>query len=165
MSSARSLTLLATLPALAAAAGGVTGPGFIRHAITAKLPPTSNDWVKRQNAVQLEDQRTGTLYTIDLDIGTPAQKVSVILDTGSSELWVSPNCAAAGSESNVAFCESLSQFDPNASTSLVDTGVSGEISYGKGHVDLEYVSDFVTVGCRFTFLDSAHSVPIRRNPY
>lgn len=150
MSSARSFALLAALPALAAAAGGdVVGAGFIRRGITAKLPPSSNDWIKRQNAVQLEDQRTGTLYTIDLGIGTPSQDVSVILDTGSSELWVSPNCAAAGSASNTAFCKTLPQFDPNASTSLVDTGVSGEISYGKGHVDLEYVSDFVRVGCRF----------------
>lgn len=151
MSSIRYLSLLAAAAApLAAAAGGdvINLAGLIRHPITAKLPDSSNDWIKRQTAVELEDQRTGTLYTIDLGVGTPAQVVSVIIDTGSSVFWINPDCSKAGSESNVKFCESLPPFSPNKSSSLEDLGYTGDISYGKGHVHLEYVSDYVSLGCK-----------------
>ena len=101
MSPTRSLILLAILPALGTIAGAgagasVTGRGFIRHSVVAKAPTSERRWVKRQDQVSLENQMAGTIYTLELGLGTPSQEVTVIIDTGSSELWVNPECCMLG---------------------------------------------------------------------
>ncbi|POS70765.1 hypothetical protein DHEL01_v210839 [Diaporthe helianthi] len=98
---------------------------------------------KRQDATPLENQQTGTMYTIDIEIGTPPQPLTLILDTGSSELWVNPNCATSGQPD---YCESFSQFDYASSSTSTDTGYSNILAYGKGNVTIEYVTDVVSVG-------------------
>lgn len=69
--------------------------------------------------------------------------------SGVADRFAFAPTAAAGSDENTAFCETLPQFDTSSSSSLVDLGVQGGVSYGKGFVDFEYVADFVTVGCKF----------------
>jgi hypothetical protein len=95
--------------------------------------------------VGLRNHNDGTLYTIDLLIGTPGQPVTVIIDTGSSDLWVNPVCETSGQPS---FCSSFPQYDYTASSTLQDTGAADMLSYGKGNVTLEYVTDLVSIGCR-----------------
>lgn len=113
---------------------GVSGWGKIRRARS-----------KRQDAAPLENQQTGTSYTIDIEIGTPPQPVTLILDTGSSELWVNPTCATSGQPE---YCESFPQFDYTSSSTINDTGYSNMLVYGKGNVTIEYVTDVVSVGCK-----------------
>ncbi|GKT95241.1 eukaryotic aspartyl protease [Colletotrichum tofieldiae] len=55
---------------------------------------------------------TSTTYLIELNIGTPGQDTKVAIDTGSSELWVNPNCANAGSTAQTQSCRSNGQYDP-----------------------------------------------------
>jgi hypothetical protein len=93
--------------------------------------------------VGLKNHNDGTLYTIDLSIGTPGQPVTVIIDTGSSDLWVNPVCETSGQPS---FCASFPQFDYTSSSTLQDTGAADVLSYGKGNVTLEYVTDVVAIG-------------------
>jgi hypothetical protein len=138
-----------SLPILACAAGTEIGNGYVRHSVSA-IAAAADAFVheKRQDEVPLKDQLTGTLYTIELAIGTPAQPVVVIIDTGSSELWVNPTCSTAGSTVTTAFCNSLPVFNTKTSTSLKDLQATGRIDYGKGGVDLEYYTDYVSVGCK-----------------
>lgn len=96
---------------------------------------------KRQSAADLSNRQTGYFYTIELKMGTPGQAVSVNFDTGSSELWVNPNCAKSNDEK---YCKSFGQF--GGSSSFVDQNQNSTLRYGRGEADIEYGYDYVTVG-------------------
>lgn len=99
---------------------------------------------KRQLATDSFGQQSGTLYTIQITLGTPGQVVPVQFDTGSSELWVNPVCSKSTTPD---FCNAQPRF--TYSTSLVDTGAQGHVTYGTGYADFEYVVDYVSIGCKF----------------
>jgi len=126
------------------------GLGFIKYPVTAinGVDGVGTTKAKRQDAVPLTNGKTGTLYTIPLSIGTPAQPVVVVLDTGSSDLWVNPTCSAAPNQ--VEFCNSFPRFDYTASSTINDTGTSFLLAYGKGSALVEFVTDVVTLGCEST---------------
>jgi hypothetical protein len=145
MSSIRSLLSLALLAVTVLA----DSPGYVRNpvkAITAPVVSPATNLTRRQDVVGIKNQEAGTMYTIDLTIGTPPQPVTVIIDTGSNELWVNPVCSKAENANSIALCQSFPVFDPKASSSYVDEGVPGGVTYGKGFVEFEYSSDYLTVG-------------------
>lgn len=99
---------------------------------------------KRQAETTISNEQEGTAYTIDIEIGTPPQNITVLVDTGSVNLWVNPDCANSGQES---YCEQFAQFDYTQSSTIEDTGYQEDLSYGKGEVIVEYVTDVVSIGC------------------
>lgn len=84
-------------------------------------------------------------------VGTPGQKTTLGLDTGSSSTWVNPECATSGSSGSVAFCESISQFNWQASTTLKNEGLPMTLAYGVGEANGTFVTDVFTVGSRLSF--------------
>ncbi|KAB5546967.1 aspartic peptidase domain-containing protein [Coniochaeta sp. 2T2.1] len=116
---------------------------FVRFGVRSVRGVPSQRKSKRQDAVGLANHNDGTLYTIDLSLGTPPQPVTVIIDTGSSDLWVNPSCETSGQPD---FCASFPQFDYTASSTIQDTGYADILAYGKGNVTIEYVTDVVTIG-------------------
>ncbi|KAF9871867.1 eukaryotic aspartyl protease [Colletotrichum karsti] len=88
---------------------------------------------------------TSTTYLIELNIGTPGQDTKVALDTGSSELWVNPNCQKAGSTQQTQSCRANGQYDPDNSRTAQIFSATGRIKYGKGEVALQYVADNITL--------------------
>ncbi|KAI6167423.1 acid protease [Pisolithus thermaeus] len=73
----------------------------------------------------LVDQSYDSGYYGSLAIGTPPVSFEVLLDTGSSDLWV-----AGSSCGNV--CNGLPLYSPSASSSFKNTSQSFDITYGQG---------------------------------
>ncbi|PTB42197.1 uncharacterized protein TrAFT101_008706 [Trichoderma asperellum] len=115
--------------------------GIMRYSITASKGARSKHLHRRQDSAELQSQETGYFYSIELEIGTPPQAVSVNFDTGSSELWVNPECSKA---TDPAFCESFGRY--NASKTFYNTKANGGIKYGTGYVDFVYGYDYVQLG-------------------
>jgi hypothetical protein len=80
-----------------------------------------------------------------VSIGTPAQTQTVQLDTGSSDLWVNPECSTAG-EGNEQLCDTLPPFKPGSSSTLINLDEPMNLSYGIGEVAGGYVTDAVVIG-------------------
>jgi Eukaryotic aspartyl protease. len=78
--------------------------------------------------VSLSNQRS--FYAANLSIGTPAQNVEVLVDTGSSDLWVvgsdNPKCVTNGGNID---CTHYGTFSKDASTSFKDNNTEAYISY------------------------------------
>jgi hypothetical protein len=65
-------------------------PGFVKVPFTkVKNSSDANDLVKRGTVPDtLTNGRSELSYFSNVEIGTPAQTFNVIIDTGSSDLWV-----------------------------------------------------------------------------
>ncbi|KAH9886156.1 aspartic peptidase domain-containing protein [Xylariomycetidae sp. FL2044] len=82
-------------------------------------------------------------YVVELGFGTPSQPVKLIFDTGSSLLWVNPNCDNV--QSLQEECEQAVRYDPDASLTDVSLGTGGNTTYGSGAVVFEYMTDSISI--------------------
>ncbi|KAL6815828.1 vacuolar protease A [Trichoderma sp. SZMC 28013] len=79
-------------------------------------------------------------YFSEITIGTPAQTFKVVLDTGSSNLWVpSQSC-------NSIACFLHSTYDSSSSKTYKQNGSDFEIHYGSGSLTGFISNDVVTIG-------------------
>ncbi|KAI0759859.1 acid protease [Trametes elegans] len=162
----------ALLPLLSLVAGIVANPLYVPPVLNVHVPLTRRSparnasverfashadrlrskygWgnliAKRQGktvGVDIIDQAQDSSYIGTVSIGTPAQNFKVVLDTGSSDLWVaSTNCLS---------CGQTPPFDPSKSSSVQQiTSSSGNaqtvrIRYGSGQVAGILASDTVSM--------------------
>jgi hypothetical protein len=73
----------------------------------------------------LANQNGDSSFFGSLAIGTPPVSYNVILDTGSSDLWVADSNCATG-------CRQVPTFDAKSSTSFKNSSSSFSITYGSG---------------------------------
>ncbi|KAI1742370.1 acid protease [Xylaria scruposa] len=85
----------------------------------------------------------GAAYLAELEIGNDGQVVNLLIDTGSFELWVNPNC----STSNVPeFCTAFGHYDPSLSSTSQRVDSDGfSIKYGSGQAKGPYYIDDIYI--------------------
>lgn len=85
-------------------------------------------------------------------LGDPAQEVAVLLDTGSSDLWVSPSCTEVLDMEGVSTCDLFGSYLPSRSSSVDGPVNNRTLDYGdptdpntRTTVVLSYYTDDLTV--------------------
>jgi len=94
---------------------------------------------KGGHGVPLSNFMNAQYYT-EIEIGTPPQTFKVILDTGSSNLWVpSTKCTSIA-------CFLHTKYDSGASSTYIANGSDFSIQYGSGSMEGFVSQDSLTIG-------------------
>lgn len=158
-SSALNLPSLTTL-------GADSGPGFIHVPVQQKAQQTHvAPMIRRMDsghysAVELGHLSSAlTTYTINISIA--GQDTTVVLDTGSSGLWVNPTCSTAAgdnvtdSEGGPAndqrhspdYCKSIGRYDPIFSPTAFDLENGDTFVYADNTTaEVNYYTDNISIG-------------------
>ncbi|GMM33030.1 hypothetical protein DASC09_003550 [Saccharomycopsis crataegensis] len=103
------------------------------------MPKYAKSLLKRQHLPfeNIVIQNKKVYYSVELEVGSDNQPVSVVLDTGSSDLWVPTFQLSAG----------IGYFNPDTSTSYQSSNSSFGISYGDGTYAIgTWGNDTVSIG-------------------
>ncbi|ODN94323.1 endopeptidase [Cryptococcus wingfieldii CBS 7118] len=90
--------------------------------------------------ISLTDHNLDTSYSASLSVGTPAQTLDIVLDTGSSDLWL------ASDKCSTTACSSMDEYSLSNSSTAVNLSTSFSIEYGSGKASGALVQDLVTLG-------------------
>lgn len=87
-----------------------------------------------------------SLYFANVSLGTPAQKLRLVIDTGSSDLWVNaPNSTLC--EEHKDYCDISGTYDSSDSSSVSFVSENFNITYADSSgASGNYLTDTVTIG-------------------
>lgn len=104
-----------------------------------KHPFFSSGKAKGESSVPLTNYMNAQYFT-EITLGSPPQSFKVILDTGSSNLWVpSAECGSLA-------CFLHSKYDHDASSTYKANGSEFAIQYGSGSLEGYVSEDLLTIG-------------------
>ncbi|KAJ7233903.1 aspartic peptidase A1 [Mycena rebaudengoi] len=121
-----------------------------RYGYGSAAAPPGKRMDRRASAESLNfvNQQGDASYFGTVNIGTPPQPFNVILDTGSSDLWVA--------DTGCSTCDKTTPlFDTSKSSTFAPAGKSTTISYGSGKVGGTIGADVVSMG---SFTNSAQTL-------
>ena len=87
-------------------------------------------------------------YYAQIEVGTPAQTLNVVLDTGSSDLWLPTSSCTSSS------CKGLTLYDPTSSSTYQSSSQKFSITYGSGAVTGTACADTVSMAGYTVFSQS-----------
>lgn len=135
------LVAIALLPFTLAArpSNGGSKPCEKKYGYQATNVKSKNSRQASTAAVPITDEQNDSSYSGIVSIGTPPQDFNLVLDTGSSDLWVATtSCTSCGSD--------VPGFNPSKSSTYKATSSHLEIDYGSGSVQGTVAQDSVTFG-------------------
>lgn len=95
---------------------------------------------RAQGGIPLVNQKGDVSYYGTITVGTPPQPYNIVLDTGSSDLWLASSTCASG-------CSGVQKsYDGSKSSSFKPASQPFSIRYGSGSVAGDIVSDNVALG-------------------
>ncbi|KAG2231290.1 hypothetical protein INT48_006401, partial [Thamnidium elegans] len=99
----------------------------------------------------------GSIYLINVQVGTPPQNFELALDTGSADLWI------PGSLCPKLVCP-LARFDEKKSSTFVPSTEPFNITYGIGNAHGTYATDTITIAGatienqKFGYVDTTQNI-------
>ncbi|PWN19978.1 acid protease [Microstroma glucosiphilum] len=109
--------------------------GYVEHKYGAR----SGDVTKRQQAA-LTDVGPDSFYVAEVPVGTPAQTFDLVLDTGSSDMWI------ASSACTQTVCQQVTLYNAADSSTNVASQTPFSIQYGSGSVTGTLFADTMSLG-------------------
>jgi len=113
----------------------------LRHKYGADVGASSRKRQASQStsaSLQTQNHDSDSSYSAQLSIGTPPQQFEVVLDTGSSDLWL------AGSQ--CSSCQDMPLWNEDSSSTFKSLQRPISIKYGSGNAQGTLASDSVTLG-------------------
>ncbi|KAJ4402068.1 aspartic proteinase precursor [Gnomoniopsis sp. IMI 355080] len=95
--------------------------------------------IQKDHPVPIENYLNAQYFS-EISVGTPPQTFKVILDTGSSNLWV------PSSKCNSIACYLHTKYESSSSSTYKQNGSSFEIQYGSGSMKGFVSQDTLTIG-------------------
>ncbi|RCK67129.1 Candidapepsin-1 [Candida viswanathii] len=115
-------------------------PGFVAldfDIVKVQKNVTANDdaaaIVAKRQTVPVTLKNEQITYAADITVGSNAQKQTVIIDTGSSDLWVvdqGATCQRKSGSQAADFCKDQGTYTPSSSSSSQNLGTPFSITYG-----------------------------------
>lgn len=105
------MRVLAGATILSLAASCVASSGYLKLDLHRRATSKSR-LARRQDVDAVLTQNQGLEYLVNITVGTPAQKLAVTLDTGSSDLWIPASSASLCQKGQCDF----GSFDPSSSS-------------------------------------------------
>eukprot|EP00992_Anisonema_acinus_P009413 TRINITY_DN5628_c0_g1_i1.p1 TRINITY_DN5628_c0_g1~~TRINITY_DN5628_c0_g1_i1.p1 ORF type:complete len:377 (+),score=62.68 TRINITY_DN5628_c0_g1_i1:49-1179(+) len=103
-----------------------------------QVPLPARSWNPQDNPIDHLRNIEDVEYLADVTIGTPGQTFTVVMDTGSSNLWVS------GSQCTDVGCSKMHKFYASKSSTYVGTNTPFAIQYGTGSCSGKLANDTVS---------------------
>jgi len=94
-----------------------------------------------------------------VDIGTPPQRVMVMIDTGSYELWVNPLCI---NSDDPVLCGTYGHYYPQLSNTSSSVAGAFKVNYGTGSAQGLYYSDSIRLSSTEIPSPPSLAIPWRR---
>ncbi|KAF4979380.1 hypothetical protein FZEAL_4421 [Fusarium zealandicum] len=140
----RTFPLLVSLAA-GAAAGTVSAP-FSKQKLDLASAISKRDGTLDLDAI---NNVTGAGYYAEFEVGTPGQKISFLLDTGSSDTWLNSDdtdyCNDDEAQAQAGYC--MTTFNPDDSKTFNEVDRNGfDITYvDTRHIQGDYFEDTISI--------------------